>query len=936
MDPSDTHLTYHECEYNRNTPKPKLTITVRSYTDFINSEVYNSSQLPLSRTVTRAAYRTSCGTPRTDEDSPHSFSPSAELTASNHETYQNSQAMKSTESLTSFSSNYSNASSDAQSNDMSAYSEYKEPLNVSLFPGLYNGKEVTMHTKYSNFSFSKAIMWRRFMPMVSEHFQMVIEKINDFPKDLEACVSAHCSDEVNRDIKLHNQGKLECKSTSEFMKLVIDRLQGFFDAHSIDAKYVHYRYTNEIGQPNVTLVYNNMPHMVGVYVEDNEFPQITSDDFFFRRLNSNTNPAAGLSDQNEALVRLSIDSVFRAFQYMALNELSYGFISTSKYTRFLSRDSENNRILYISPAIDHTNNSGSLSIATCMVAISTLAMMNKENDNRSTLPNLSSYASLTFFKKYSTAGLPTDASGSLPFSLSCPEQKPMVEALGDNKDSTNTQDEIADAKVSEAAIVGTFPVKPTSTNTSIMNGVLRVGPVIRTSVQEDDEGAEEDQDVSSISGLSNDEDVSNYSEVFEESSPISETEQPISSPGSSTSFTATSVDDGYVYLDAIPAVSPTSSPFDITRVFTPPPTTKQSDYNDVPSEGFGENVFYPLEACAVATPSVYNLSSRTIGYPGDVKWWKVVKAKRNIYMIKFRNNNSTTEGEIEITETDLRPESEFEYNRLERDESLKRSTHRTGASSSSSYDSHYARNFRYNSNNLTNRLTLNSRSVYPQSSNKNPTKYNPYLRSDDKPTSQKYGKGVSHCVAPIERNTRVIIANIKILDTSAQECDETLKEFENEAQMCEYFATRPQEFASCVPINYVYGSVLGFFMVLAVEKCGRPVVPKDLILASYDQEGNQIMELNQKVCQEMHRVLSDLHAMRILHHNISLENFTIDERYNIKDLRVPNVKLSNFAKCKLYLRLYRQASQEEHIQLDKLFCTVLDQARKGNILNMKD
>lgn len=79
--------------------------------------------------------------------------------------------------------------------------------------------------------------------------------------------------------------------------------------------------------------------------------------------------------------------------------------------------------------------------------------------------------------------------------------------------------------------------------------------------------------------------------------------------------------------------------FGIDRVFTPPPIIKSSQKTAPQLQNLGDDTFYQLEMFPVATPSVHNLSSMKDGYPGNIQWWKIFKAKKNIQTIKFKRMN---------------------------------------------------------------------------------------------------------------------------------------------------------------------------------------------------------------------------------------------------------------------------------------------------------
>lgn len=839
------------------------------------------------------------------------------------ETLKYSNGMNSMTSLDSFasavsnSSNFSNVSNTSKTCNFSDIDSSKpNQTNIESCPPSHTKPQETMQSKYLDYSFSNIVMWRRFESSTLEYLQRIISIMGDCSQDIDVCISDHCTELTNALVVLYNQGKLECTTVHDFMALIIARTQAFFDANGIEAQFIHGTHANEIGQPSATLIFNNVPVVSAVYAEDDEFPQITSDDFFFRRLNQSKD-CTNFIDEHEKQLQLSSDIVFRAFQYMALNNLSYSFISTSAFTRFLSRDTTNNRIVYVSPAIDHKNSTNRLvNIAGCLISISIQAITKKHNDNRSILPNAQSYNNPLSFWMSAKKNL---GSGLV---LNIDSHSVLVDTISSEFGKAGIDNNLNEEKQGSKTFVSSLPIGPASTNTFVVNGALRIGTVISVPQQTYDENS----DVSSISALSDDSD-SEYSRepdiplaALEKLEALSlldaKMEQKIPSPKEALIEKYT---DPRVELEV----------FGIDRVFTPPPIIKSSQKTAPQLQNLGDDTFYQLEMFPVATPSVHNLSSMKDGYPGNIQWWKIFKAKKNIQTIKFKKDERVGEGEINITVSDVLPKDEVEYDRLERNETRKRGISRAKTSANLKYENSYSGKVHYNKIQPESRLDTKSVNI---AKNKNSTaQYDPYF-SIKKNHSHQQGSTFQHCVAPIERNTTKIVTTVKIIDTSMTGYEEKLKEYENEAQMCEYFAGRPHESQKYVPTRYAYGSVLGLFVVLAIEKCGKPMTAQDLISTTFDNLQSPQIKLNQRVCEEMHEALSGLHAMRILHHDILLEHFTIDDRYDGKAYNTTNIKLSNFGKSKLYVRLYKQASQEEHDQLDDIFKRVLKEARQTKII----
>lgn len=72
--------------------------------------------------------------------------------------------------------------------------------------------------------------------------------------------------------------------------------------------------------------------------------------------------------------------------------------------------------------------------------------------------------------------------------------------------------------------------------------------------------------------------------------------------------------------------------FHVRNIMTPPPML---DDRPCRLEKLDEELFYPFDARPAATPTVYSLSSSTTEFPGEIKWWRISRVKRNIHSIHF-------------------------------------------------------------------------------------------------------------------------------------------------------------------------------------------------------------------------------------------------------------------------------------------------------------
>jgi hypothetical protein len=119
----------------------------------------------------------------------------------------------------------------------------------------------------------------------------------------------------------------------------------------------------------------------------------------------------------------------------------------------------------------------------------------------------------------------------------------------------------------------------------------------------------------------------------------------------------------------------------------------------------------------------------------------------------------------------------------------------------------------------------------------------------------------------------------------------------NEASIYEYLEGKG---LNIVPVRYVFGDVHGFLKVLVLEPVGRAIHSTDL-------SDCNIAKI--RLC------VDTLHSYKVIHGDIRLDNFCIDE--------AENIRVINFAKSKLYSRLYESSAQKEIEQVDNMISQAL-------------
>ncbi|VVT43705.1 uncharacterized protein SAPINGB_P000108 [Magnusiomyces paraingens] len=699
----------------------------------------------------------------------------------------------------------------------------------------------TMHAKYAAFSFSKTRAWLDFYAIVNQHLHIACEDSSCTMQEAERRVTEayQAQEEETVDHDPADVGQL--------MYTLTRRAQLFLNmagtAVSLEVLRAY------LGAPDIVFSalrdeqggLERVPVLAGVYTNDLDFAPIADDFFFHDTLASvRDNDACackGVAAVEEKKKKTAIDIVFRTFEYMALNNVKYTFISTASHTRFLMRPSTLSRALYVSPAVSHFQGKPA-GIFGCLVA---MCLQAATGYPRHWLAAVHLKAPLGVFERLHVA----------------------TATARDEEDEDSILDKLE------------LPATP-----------------------EDDS-------------------ESNYSDYEEDE------------------------DDGdELYMDALTSV-----------------TVKEVD-----DDLFPETLTYPLDVCPIATPAVHSLNTCHVTYPGKVQWWKVSKARKNIHTIRFLRNPvasgicGASLAEVEVTECEVPPEAEQEFRRLERNETCKRldAGLTAGLQAIPGIGS--------GSGGM---VGCQGGSIYRGVGN-NPSVSSFFKRPSIVRTSNSAGSGSdpesstmmkANRLDCLKRRRRSMVATLKTLDTSFPGHVEALELLENEARIYEYFAAHATEARGAVPLNYMFGSVLGFMFVLAVEHCGRPMRALDFVVEERvrvaDGSLGVRMRMNEDVVKQMHEVLDVAHSLRLLHGDVAnLETFVVEEieesvpnleYYFYKkdgcdeskngDVFPPNapppsplqksirlrVRLANFSRTRLYVRLYKAAMQEEHEVLDA-FC----------------
>lgn len=748
----------------------------------------------------------------------------------------------------------------------------------------------TMHAKYASYSFSQVKTWDNFYSLVSQHLQSACEKAGGMGtplRDIERRVTDLYDaqeDEATGGAYGVAKGTTDlcdaAASTSVYQLVytLTRRAQIFLDLAQTKAVYSHGTGTApsvgvQLGQPDVMLsrptedgdgTSTSVPVMAGIYTNDCDFAALCDDSFFLETLCSPViNEAVVCKSAAEALdtkkTKTAIDIVFRLFQYMVLNKIKYGFVSTALCTRFFMRGSTLSRTLQVSPAVSHFQGKP-VNISACFVAMS---MQSIWGYPRHWLAALSLRAPLGAFEALQAKETKDDKDGD------------------ENDDAYNDDDDDNDSP-----ILGRLSLEP--------------------------------------------DDASHYSDAEECS----------------------------VHLDAPPSTPVTH-------------TTSQVE-DDEDDDNVYPNVFsYPFEACPVATPAVHSLNSCHVTYPGNVKWWKVTKTRKTIHTIQFLTSHNGTgsahhhasgsgrvTADVEVVECDMPPEAEQDFRRLERNETRRRMK---------------GLNLGGNNNSLT---------FYQQQQQQQQSQHQLTLRSNASVTtfssfaSRLPSGDLAVPLSPISpigefnrrRRRRIAATALKVIDTSAPEHPEELAKLENEARIYEYLGSHAKESRQAVDVNFCFGSVLGFMFILGVEQNGRAMRPQDLVVEERgrDEDGRLLawLKLNEGVVHQMHDALDVLHSLRLLHNDVAnFASFIVEET----EESVPNmdyylykkngatsgsgtpttptppplqksirlrVRMANFAATKLYVRLFKAATREEHDKLDA-FCKGTFEALNAEFLAKK-
>jgi hypothetical protein len=158
------------------------------------------------------------------------------------------------------------------------------------------------------------------------------------------------------------------------------------------------------------------------------------------------------------------------------------------------------------------------------------------------------------------------------------------------------------------------------------------------------------------------------------------------------------------------------------------------------------------------------------------------------------------------------------------------------------------------------------------------------------------------CGAMGNRSTISRPALLKFCNYNSRDASDRLEELRREASIYEYLAGRELKYA---PRRYAYGDVLGFLKILALEPYGRPMKPSDV---------------NGNTTRQVRAAVGELHRHKLLHGDIRLESFYIDN-----DNRV---RIAGFTRVRRYRLLYDVAMREEMSEVDTMIARALKEARE--------
>lgn len=155
-------------------------------------------------------------------------------------------------------------------------------------------------------------------------------------------------------------------------------------------------------------------------------------------------------------------------------------------------------------------------------------------------------------------------------------------------------------------------------------------------------------------------------------------------------------------------------------------------------------------------------------------------------------------------------------------------------------------------------------------------------------TGTNYLTGTVHTSGPGLQQSPAIIKVAPLDDERALEL------LDREAAVYEFLSARQVRF---VPAFILFGSILGTHQVLCLAPCGK----------SLDQvDSERVAKLKPK----LRRCLEELHDCQLLHGDIQLRNFFVDEE--------ENVKIANFVNSILFKQLHSMTRAQEIRQLEML------------------
>lgn len=727
---------------------------------------------------------------------------------------------------------------------------------------------------------------------------------------------------------------------------IVSQAEAFLKTLGLNAKFLtHETLSTEIGQPECTLSFscsidkegdkskdNKVPALAGIYYSDKDFQFISDDKFFSQTLNKcntgllnskkngsteqgelNSETSSVCSSEMELLstpqqtqyyqtkeIVRSANAIYRIYQYMVLNDLRYGFISTPTGTRFFKRSDTFLKSLLVSPLVNHVHNPH-VTASGVFVAIAMQCILGSPKSFDITLKEFVNTENKNFGD-----------------SICSQIRENFFSHL-----KTKRHEECAPANNS-------VPRAPSANNGKVNKQVHKYEAYYSPYERVDDYYF--DPKILFVNDLM-------------------EKRKSIFSP------TETLANQNLVKVKQ--SLSPIQSTFETSN--------RQASW------------YHPIEAKVVASPNIYSLNATHPMYSGEVKWWRAMKARKNMHRIKFIRQRiagipNLFEGEIEVMECDIPPESEFEFQNLDNNEAMKRRN--TDSSNISK-----GRNPNYIMSNHSNHATIitlpykqqiqGAVKQYQKGTGKDISgnqkrQYQVINRKrslrEKGPESvaeyrNAYYTAKNNSIGMVYRRTRRMPALLKIVDvTTGLSSKEELQQMENEAQMCEYFAIHSQVAQQALCTNYVYGVVLGMLTVLGIEKPrGKVVCAKDLVF-EHIEYGVCEIQVNTNLIQEMHNALDVMHSLRVLHNQIALENFIFEQvdgeekeepvagfrserenffgpfdRYFDDSTANPDISSStvllekkykvrviNYGHSKLYSKLYSQATQEEHDELDRV------------------